>query len=53
MLDLVVEAAEHEVGEPAARNISGSDHLAAVRPQSSDLGIQGSETSSHPRLNHE
>ena len=29
MLDLVVEAVEHEIGEPAARNISGSDHLAA------------------------
>ena len=29
MLNLVVEAAEHEVGEPAAPDISGSDHLAA------------------------
>jgi len=29
MLDLVVEAAEHEVGKPAACDVSGRDHLAA------------------------
>ena len=41
MLDLVVEAAEHEVGEPAAGNLPGRDHLPRAKLAAVAVSMSG------------